>query len=203
MWQVILMAANLPTSQQIFINGFISVDGQKMSKSIGNVISPKKMVDKFGVDGTRYLLLSKGTFGSDVDVSWGKFIEKYNADLANGVGNLTARIIKLGADIEFNFENSLYKISTATKQNFRRMDLDKELKDIMMQVAKANKLIEETKPWELAKNNLTEFNKIMKKLGKELFFISQRLKPLLPETAKKIKLALETKKRTILFERIK
>lgn len=92
MWQAMLMAAGLSNSERVFVNGFINVDGQKMSKSLGNVITPEEMVEKFGVDGTRYLLLSFGPFGEDWDVSWEKFTEKYNADLANGLGNLIARV---------------------------------------------------------------------------------------------------------------
>ncbi len=202
MWQAMLMAADLPTSQQIFINGFISVDGQKMSKSIGNVISPKEMVDKFGKDGTRYLLLAKGTFGEDSDISWKKFILKYNADLANGLGNLTARIIKLGENIKFNLKDIQYEVSLQTKNNFELMNLDKELEDIIKRVKEANQLIEKTKPWELAKNKVVEFEKIMRELLTELFIISQKLEPLMPETAEKIKVALETKERIILFKRI-
>jgi methionyl-tRNA synthetase len=103
MWQAMLMAGNLPTSRKIGINGFISIDGQKMSKSLGNVISPLQMVEKFGGDGTRYLLLTKGYFGEDGDLSWEKMIEKYNADLANGLGNLVSRVITLSPkDIVFS-----------------------------------------------------------------------------------------------------
>jgi len=77
MWQAMLMAADLPTSKQVFINGFIGVDGQKMSKSIGNVIAPSEMVERYGIDGTRYLLLTKGNFGEDNDISWEKLDAKY------------------------------------------------------------------------------------------------------------------------------
>lgn len=73
MWQAMLMSAGIAPSKQIFINGFIGVNGQKMSKSLGNVISPSEMIEKFGVDGTRYLLLSFGNFGEDTDASWEKF----------------------------------------------------------------------------------------------------------------------------------
>ena len=203
MWQAMLMAADLPTSQQVFINGFISVAGQKMSKSLGNVIAPQEMVDRFGVDGTRYLLLTKGALGEDSDISWKRLTEKYNADLANGLGNLVMRVVKLGENIQFDWCKLQYNITEITKKNFKEMDLDKELKNIMKQVGKANKLIEKTKPWELAKNNLSEFQKIMQKLFTELFIISKRLEPLMPGTAKKIKTILETKKRIILFARIK
>jgi methionyl-tRNA synthetase len=84
MWQAMLMSAGLPTSRQILLNGFINVDGQKMSKTLGNVISPTEMIERYGVDGTRYLLLSLGSLGEDFDVNWERMTKKYNADLANG-----------------------------------------------------------------------------------------------------------------------
>ncbi|MDY0302431.1 MAG: methionine--tRNA ligase [Candidatus Moranbacteria bacterium] len=203
MWQAMLLAADLPTSKQIFINGFIGIDGQKMSKSLGNVISPKEMVEKFGVDGTRYLLLTKGTFGEDNDISWEKMTTKYNADLANGLGNLTSRVIKLSENLNLEIgkrENIFDKENIKLIDNF---DLDKVLENIWKIVAEDNKYIEDTKPWELAKNDKVKFEAVMQKLLDDLYLISQMLIPFLPETAKKIKQALETKERVILFERMR
>ena len=203
MWQAMLLAADLPTSKQIFINGFIGIDGQKMSKSLGNVISPKEMVEKFGVDGTRYLLLTKGTFGEDNDISWEKMTTKYNADLANGLGNLTSRVIKLSENLNLEIgkrENIFDKENIKLIDNF---DLDKVLENIWKIVAEDNKYIEDNKPWELAKNDKVKFEAVMQKLLDDLYLISQMLIPFLPETAKKIKQALETKERVILFERMR
>ncbi|MCA9369516.1 class I tRNA ligase family protein, partial [Candidatus Woesebacteria bacterium] len=95
MWQAMLLSANLPPSRHILVNGFISVDGQKMSKSLGNVISPTQMVERYGVDATRYLLMRLGPIGGDMDVSWEKFDTLYTAELANGVGNVCSRVAKL------------------------------------------------------------------------------------------------------------
>lgn len=203
MWQAMLLAADLPTSKQVFINGFISVDGQKMSKSIGNVISPKEMVEKFGIDGTRYLLLVKGTFGEDNDISWEKLMIKYNADLANGLGNLVSRVVKLGENFKFDFNKIEHQIDPNIIHRFEMMNLDKELDSAMEQVRDMNKLIEDTKPWELAKNDESKFKEIMEKLFTELFVVSERLIPFMPETAEKIQKALVTKERVILFERIR
>ena len=203
MWQAMLLAADLPTSKQIFINGFIGIDGQKMSKSLGNVISPKEMVEKFGVDGTRYLLLTKETFGEDNDISWEKMTTKYNADLANGLGNLTSRVIKLSEDLNLEIEK---KKNIFDKENIRLIetfDLDKVLENIWKIVTEDNKYIEDNKPWELAKNDKVKFEAVMQKLLDDLYLISQMLIPFLPETAKKIKQAFETKERVILFERIR
>ncbi|XLQ20678.1 MAG: methionine--tRNA ligase [Candidatus Moraniibacteriota bacterium] len=199
MWQAMLMAADLPTSKQVFINGFIGVDGQKMSKSIGNVIAPSEMVEKYGIDGTRYLLLTKGTFGEDNDISWEKLDAKYNADLANGLGNLTARIITLAGDIEFEKPEVDIK---QLESNINKMALNSALESIWKIVEIANKHIEETKPWELRKNDEKEFEVVMKKLLVDLNTISILIESFLPETAQRIQDALQNRERVILFERL-
>lgn len=204
MWQAMLMAADLPNSQKIFINGFIGVNGQKMSKSLGNVISPKEMVDRFGVDGTRYLLLTKGSFGEDNDISWENMTFKYNADLANGLGNLVARVVKLGENIEFKkIESDIIEKEKSELKNFvDEMEFEKYLNYVWNFVRESNKLIEETKPWELAKNDEVKFKEIMQILAKNLQIVAELLISVLPETAEKIKIALETKERVILFNRL-
>ncbi len=94
-WPAMLLSLGLGLPRELFIHGFFLVDGQKMSKSLGNVISPEDLMNRYGVDGTRYLLMSATPFGHDGDIGWNKFDEKYNADLANGIGNLVARSITL------------------------------------------------------------------------------------------------------------
>jgi len=208
MWQAMLMSAGLPTSQRIFVNGFITVNGQKMSKSLGNVISPYEMVDKLGTDATRYLLLSSGSFGEDFDITWERLIEKYNADLANGLGNLVSRVIRLYEKSSLN-EKKIEKsdkeaIGSANKLFFEELRLEQVLFSIWKIIQKDNQYIDESKPWELIKNNQEEFEVVMKKLLSDLWLISDLLLPLLPETAKKIKKALETKVlEEALFLRIK
>jgi len=86
-----LMAAGLRLPNTIFLHGFFTVDGEKMSKSLGNMIDPSDMVVQFGPDGTRYLLLTQYPFGIDGDVQAKRFISQYNSDLANDLGNLVSR----------------------------------------------------------------------------------------------------------------
>ena len=95
MWQAMLMSAKLPNSKQIVIHGFLTVDGQKISKSLGNTIDPIIEAKKYGTDAIRYYLLAKVHSWEDSDFSWTKFKETYNSDLANGLGNLVARVAKL------------------------------------------------------------------------------------------------------------
>lgn len=201
MWQAMLISAGLPASKQIYINGFITVKGDKMSKSLGNVIDPVEMVNKFGIDGTRYLLLSLGKFGEDLDLSWEWLTEKYNADLANGLGNLVSRVIKLN---EKSFKASTVNHELYTKDTINTMELGGILEFIWTIIRNYNKYIEDNKPWELAKLPDTEkFEAVMYKLIVGLNDIADALMPFLPETSEKIKKALETKELVMLFPRIK
>lgn len=201
MWQAMLMSAKLPNSKQVFVNGFITVGGQKMSKSLGNVISPYEMVDKFGTDATRYLLLASTNFGEDFDITWEKMTEKYNADLANGLGNLVSRVVKLGEGIEGDLSNREKQVDL--EKYLEKMELGVALSEIWDLIRKANKTIDEEKPWDLKKNNAERFPEVMKKLFADLGLIAELLAPFMPETSERIKTALETKKVEPLFQRIK
>lgn len=205
MWQAMLLSARLPNSERILVNGFIKVDGQKMSKSLGNVLSPQELVDRFGVDGARYLLLSLGPIGEDFDISWSKLIEKYNADLANGLGNLVSRVLKLGEKLEAGS----WKLGVGTEfpkefseilENYR---LSEGLDYIWNIVRESNRFIEREKPWEIAKTDTGKFEAVMTKLLNDVSYIAFLLSPFLPETSGKIQSMLEKKKADILFERIR
>jgi len=201
MWQAMLMAAGLPCAKQILIHGFINVNGQKMSKSLGNVISPEDLVKKFGVDGTRYLLLTLGSFGEDADITMERLVEKYNGDLANGLGNLVSRVVTLNAKIKNRQPEGQIRI-----QNFGELLGEAKFKEaldkIWSQVSWANKYIEERKLWELVKNNEPEAKKILDELLSLINGIAEALLSFLPETAGKIKKILETGEATILFPRV-
>lgn len=199
MWQAMLLAAGLPASRHIFINGFISVDGQKMSKSLGNVIAPQAMVDRYGVDGTRYVLLTKGYFGEDSDITWDKMDAVYNADLANGVGNLTSRIITLAGQLPFTPDPTDVIDVTA---DVAQMEMKGALEKIWVRVHAANKQIEDTKPWELRKTDTAAYDRVMRELLQSLFTIGTALAPFLPDTSAKMLHALESRERVILFQRI-
>jgi methionyl-tRNA synthetase len=205
MWQAMLFSAKLPASKQIFVNGFITVSGQKMSKSLGNVISPYEMTEKFGVDGARYLLLSGANFGEDFDITWEKMIEKYNADLANGLGNLTSRVIKLAqiSNDKFPMTNQVQISNDKFNSLIEKMELSQALEHIWKIIDEDNKFIGENKPWELTKADTEKFGKVMRKLLDDLVKISTLLQPLMPDTAEKILQALKTKKTEALFGRIK
>jgi methionyl-tRNA synthetase len=183
------------------VNGFITTGGQKMSKSLGNVISPEEMVEKFGVDGTRYLLLNYGAFGEDTDVSWAWLQEKYNADLANGLGNLVSRTIKMGEKI--NCQNIGEDHKLYVKEIMDNLEIGQAIDSVWREVKNLNKYIEDNKPWELQKTDQKKFEEVIHKLFYGLCDISSAIAPFMPETAEKIKKALKTKELIVLFPRIK
>ncbi|MBU0578593.1 methionine--tRNA ligase [Patescibacteria group bacterium] len=179
MWQAMLMAADLPNSKQILINGFIGVDGQKMSKSLGNVIAPSELVERYSVDGARYLIINLGPFGEDMDVSWKKFDTVYTADLANGLGNLCSRVAKLCEKngISVNEESSLNTEFNKLMDNY---DLSDGLNWIASIVAGTDKYLSETQPWKKEGNEQKE---ILTKAIQKIQIIAYHLQPFMPETA--------------------
>jgi methionyl-tRNA synthetase len=210
MWQAMLMSAGLPNSKKIYINGFIISDGQKMSKSLGNVISPMEMIDKFGIDGTRYLLLASSNFGEDVDLTWERMIERYNNDLANGLGNVFSRVIKLSEKIDLNNSQIADFIKEKANLELKRYskDLDKALlerllEDVQKKVSELDKRIESIKPWEIFKTNPQKFETEMLNFLVELKEIKELIKIFMPETAEKMDKMLKTRKMEGLFPRIR
>lgn len=207
MWQAMLMAAKLPCSKKIYVNGFINIDGQKMSKSLGNVISPEEMVERYGVSATRYLLLSMGSFGEDSDINWDRLDEKFNADLANGIGNLTSRVVTLykKADFELDFEKSKrnpFMNNKELEETLKEGRFGDELQRIMKLVQELDRTVEQQKPWELAKVNPEAFRESIEGLARGVYFIGLKLQPFMPESAKKILDSLENKTKNNLFPRL-
>jgi methionyl-tRNA synthetase len=203
-WPIMLLHLGIKLPKLLFTHGHILSGGKKMSKTVGNAISIGEMLEKFGTDGTRYLLLSAGTFGEDVDVTVERLVEKYNADLANGLGNLVSRIVKLSSNLNFQETNSKQNPNYKTQMsNFiDKLEMGKALEYAWSIVREDNKFIDDNKPWELAKNNQEKFEKVMKKLLADLNLIADLLIPFVPETSEKIKKALNTKETKILFARI-
>ena len=203
MWQAMLQSAGIPFSKQILINGFINVNGQKMSKSLGNVIAPEEMVERFGIDGTRYLLLSLANLGEDSDITWESATEKYNAHLANGLGNLVSRVLKLSESLSEPFQPETKK---EFPEEFKALIAEYQLADALQYVWKkisdANKYIDETKPWILVKTDKEKFEQVIQKLLGDISEIGHLLKPFLPETSEKIEKALQEGKTSALFQRL-
>ncbi|TAK94847.1 methionine--tRNA ligase [Patescibacteria group bacterium] len=208
-WPAMLLSAGLPVPTKVFSHEYLTIDNKKISKTLGNVIEPQEIVDKFGMDGARYLLLASLPYRSDGDISWEKMTEKYNADLANGLGNLVSRIVKLSENLDITYTDqelleALIKNNEAEiKHSLDEFDIERALVLLMLRVREANKFIEENKPWELAKNDAAKFAEVMKKLNLDLAAIARLLVPFLPDAANKIKKVLADKEAIILFQRIK
>lgn len=186
-WQALLIAAGVDLPKAIFAHGFFTLDGQKMSKSLGNVISPKQLVDRYGVDGARYLLIAAYPFGSDGDISLERFDKRYNADLANGLGNLVSRVAKLCENSDFEFlkpeKHSLIPTSELSK-HIEEFQFDEAIRLISTEIiTHLDITIQEKKPWNLKGG---ELEKILKWLVEEIRGIANEIRPFLPETAETI-----------------
>lgn len=205
-WPAILMHLGIPTPKLLFTHGHILSGGKKMSKTLGNAIAIDEMLEKFGTDGTRYLLLSAGMFGDDVDLTVERMTEKYNADLANGLGNLVSRVLKLSEKLSeqqaMNDEQHT-GISGELAQLIDEFRFAEALQHIWKRISEANKYIDDTKPWELVKTDQAQFETVIRKLLADIADIASYLQPFLPETSEKISKALQERKIVPLFQRIK
>lgn len=184
MWQAMLLSANLANSTRILINGFIGVDGQKMSKSLGNVISPTEMVVRYGVDPTRYLLINLGTFGEDADVTFEKLDISYNANLANGIGNLCSRVAKMAEQINLINKDSEVEIPTEYRKLMDNFDLNETLAYLDTEVSNLDKFLATNTPW---KKEGVEKEQILQTACQKINQLAVLLSPFMPETAEKIK----------------
>jgi len=202
MWQAMLLSAKLPVSKQIFIHGFITANGQKMSKSLGNVINPFDLVKKYGTDPVRYYILRELHPTEDSDFTYGKFEQRYNADLAGGIGNLVARTLGIAKGTG-NAKISNPKLKKLIKQvqkscakSIEEFKFNEALASIWEIIAFCDKYINEEKLWET--RHPTVIN--------DLFFaikeIATLLEPFLPETSKKILAQIDSKKSEPLFPRL-
>lgn len=183
MWQAMLIAADLPTTRQIFIHGFITSDGQKMSKSLGNVIDPFEYVEKYGTDALRYYLLAKLNPTEDSDFTKDKFEETHDADLANGLGNLVARVAKLCENSHFEFPESKLIFSPKVECFLKEYRFDFAIKEVWQEITQTDQFINEEQVW-------TKKDKELEKDLNHLVFhirsIAHHLQPFLPETSGKI-----------------
>ncbi len=170
-WPAMLLAAGLKVPDIMFIHGYISINGQKISKSLGNVISNEHLVEQFGRDAARFLLTSQFPFHQDGDISYPRLYEKYNSDLANDYGNLVSRVTKMTLS---NFhgkippvdpsalkpEDELHEVITRTPadvmKQVRDIDVLSAIDSIWNLIRAANRFFDYNKPWELAKQGETE-----------------------------------------------
>lgn len=193
-WEALLIAADMNLPKTIFAHGFFTINGQKMSKSLGNVITPQELVNRYGVDGARYLLISAVAFGTDGDISLESFDQKYNADLANGLGNLVSRVAKLCEDVNIEQSPNLDRLITEihfdglTRKTLyadaiEKYDFNTALTLVWDQIKVTDQYINDMEPW---KKNGQQLKDIMQVCVDSIKIISTKIKPFLPETVEKI-----------------
>jgi len=186
MWQAMLMSANLPQSHQIVINGFITSGGQKMSKSLGNVINPIEAVEKYGVEAFRYFVCRELSTFEDSDFTWERYHDAFNGNLANGLGNLTSRIMKMAETHLEKFEIPPHASKHTIEKFMENFEIQKAMNHIWEEIAELDRTIQTTEPFKLIKTDAEKGKEIIKELVIKLSHISVSLAPFMPETSEKI-----------------
>ncbi len=205
MWQAMLMSAGIEPSKQILIHGFINSGGQKMSKSVGNVIDPIELSEKYGTDALRYFLARHVNPFEDTDLTYELLHEAYTANLVNGLGNLVARVMKLA---ETHLDNPVARpeANTFTDEYIKALEsyeFNQALDHIWKRIGEADQRMTNEEPFKLVKTDPEAAKKIIAELALELYHIGRLLQPVMPKTSDTIKQAvLENKKPENLFVRI-
>ncbi|MEK7099097.1 MAG: methionine--tRNA ligase [Patescibacteria group bacterium] len=192
-WPAFLLSAGLPLPKSVIVHGYITADGQKMSKTVGNVTDPFTLIEKYGVDAVRYYLLREIPSGEDGDFSCEKFEQRYNGDLANGIGNLVARVAALGEKAEAflkpEYDEQFLLISDITgirlkyQKSIDDFRLNEALGSVWELIGRMDKWINDQKPWIYDTAQLKAFMKTAVYGVQEVAFL---LEPFLPDTAAKI-----------------
>ncbi|MBI4600284.1 methionine--tRNA ligase [Candidatus Uhrbacteria bacterium] len=202
LWPAMLMSAGIPLPARVFAHGFLTIDGQKMSKSLGNAIDPLEIAKVHGIDALRYFLLREVPFGGDGDFSNERFSQRYESDLSKGVGNFVSRVLAMAEKAE----SSLLKLDPGLRRDdkesgvqervretwqeyeeaFDRTRPDEALEAVWYLISFGDKYIEEKKPWAIHKEDKEEYTRIMDTLLELVRQVSILIYPFMPETALKI-----------------
>jgi len=187
-WTAMLKSAELKVIDKVFYHGFINSGGQKMSKSLGNVISPYELVEKYGTDAARYILLRHVHSVDDTDLTWEKMDEYYTANLVNGLGNVTARIMKM---CETHLTPGEFELLNPNELDAPYMvDFQKAMDHIWAKIQELDEIIAETEPFRLIKTDQIAAESILSNLRERLLHIGLLLAPSMPETSALIKQAV-------------
>jgi methionyl-tRNA synthetase len=202
-WPAFLLSAGLSLPKTVFVHGYVTFNGQKMSKSLGNVVDPFELIKKYGADAVRYFFLREIPPTGDGDFTYEKFDQRYNSDLASGIGNLVARVIAMAKNGPFSDKFSIdprFKIISDAKDRYKRaleeFKFSEALAAIWDLIKFCDKIINEERPWEGGKEKVIDDLQII------IIEIAKLLEPFLPETSEKILRQMKTKKSEPLFPRL-
>lgn len=192
-WPAMLLSAGRELYKESFVHGFLNISGQKISKSLGNLITPDELVEKYGADGARYLILSNLPYKNDTDITWELLTEKYNADLANGLGNTVARITKLAQNsgLAFNETTIEKDIWDSISGYFEEYQVHKAIEIIWQKLSQLDKHINENEPWGI--KDQERLHEILQYEIDELRKIAVLVEPILPQTSQKLQEELAAK----------
>lgn len=198
MWQAMLLAAGFPNSKKIVVNGFITGEGGiKMSKTLGNVVDPREIVREYGTDALRYFLLREISNFEDSPFTMERFKDAYNANLANGIGNLVSRVMKMAED---NLEKPIEILEWEDMSKYfgllEAFEINKAVDFIWGEIGEMDSFIQEMEPFKMVKdeNTKAEGVKIIEDLVKRLYTVARMLNPIMPETSGKIKALIKENK---------
>ncbi len=197
MWQAMLMAAELPNTNQIVVNGFITAgEGVRMSKSLGNGVEPDEVVKEYGTDALRYFLLKEVSSFEDSPFTIERFKESYNSGLANGLGNLSSRILTLSQKyLEKCPEIPEKSIPQEFFDYLEKFNIQKATDFVWQKIQSLDKRIQELEPFKVVKVDEDKGKEMIKELVVELYSIARMLNPLLPETNEKLKKLIRENKK--------
>ncbi|HPD82462.1 MAG: methionine--tRNA ligase [Alphaproteobacteria bacterium] len=200
-WPAFLMAANLELPKQVFAHGFINVNGAKMSKSVGNVIAPQDLIDLYGLDATRYLLMREVPHGQDGNFSHDYAVQRINSDLANGLGNLAQRTLsmiyknceekipacgKLTDEDKKLLHHAHDLILPSVREDVDKMRFNRALETIWKLVIDANGYVDAQAPWGLKTSDPERMNTVLYVLAEVVRVLGILIQPVTPESAAKI-----------------
>jgi len=200
-WIGMLLSAGIPLPEAVYVHGFVTSEGQKMSKSLGNVVDPLVYVEKYGVDSLRYFLMKEIPTTDDGDFSHKRFVEIFNSELANNLGNLVNRVVMmteryLGGKVSVNPNHKEFgeKVSEFVKNYelaVEKFDLKTALENMIYLVDFGNKYIDEKKPWTIAKEGKNQdVANVLYNLLELLRIVAFLVLPVMPKTGEKILLQL-------------
>jgi len=195
MWQAMLMSAGISQSKQVIINGFILGEGGvKMSKSLGNVVDPLKIIEEYGTDVLRFYLARHVHPFEDSEFTMEKFKTAYNADLANGLGNLVSRVMKLSETYQVETIHFEYKTEPHVKKAFDDFNIKDVMDFIWQKIQYSDRKINEEKPFSVIKTDVVMGKATIQNLVQKLREIAIMLQPIMPETSEKIITAIKENK---------